>query len=74
MRWMSVVGWIVVFGTLFAWQGLSLAWGSPWLTISDVLRGFMRPLLGRWLLFGLWLWLGWHLFIRGWVFFMRSRL
>lgn len=74
MRWMSAVGWIVVFGAMFAWQGLALAWGPPWLTMSDLLRSFMRPPLGRWLLFGLWLWLGWHLFIRGWTFFMRSRL
>jgi hypothetical protein len=28
--------------------------------------------LGRFLLFGLWLWLGRHLFNRGWDFFLRS--
>jgi hypothetical protein len=32
----------------------------------------MRPWLGRVVLFGLWLWLGWHLFIRGWRFFLRG--
>jgi hypothetical protein len=32
----------------------------------------MRPALGRAILFGLWLWLGWHVFIRGWTFFLRS--
>jgi hypothetical protein len=26
------------------------------------------------IVFGLWLWLGWHLFIRGWEFFMENRL
>ncbi len=24
----------------------------------------MSPLLGRWLVFAMWLWLGWHLFVR----------
>jgi hypothetical protein len=28
--------------------------------------------LGRVLLFALWLWLGWHLFVRGWSFFLRD--
>jgi hypothetical protein len=32
----------------------------------------MTMALGRFILFGFWLWLGWHLFIRGWAFFLRS--
>jgi hypothetical protein len=32
----------------------------------------MTVAFGRFILFGLWLWLGWHLFIRGWAFFLRS--
>lgn len=74
MRAVAVAGWIVIFGVLFLWQGFGLAWGPPWPTLSDMFRAFMRPVLGRWVLFGLWLWLGWHLFIRGWEFFMRGRL
>jgi hypothetical protein len=27
--------------------------------------------LGRWFLFGCWIWLGWHFFIRGWTFFLH---
>ncbi|HEX7464144.1 MAG TPA: DUF6186 family protein [Actinomycetota bacterium] len=69
----TVAGWIVIFGALFAWQGLGMALGPPWLTISDMLRAFMRPLVGRWVLFALWLWVGWHLFIRGWEFFLQRR-
>jgi len=50
---------------------LALASGTPWPTMSSMLRAFMRPVAGRAVLFGLWLWLGWHLFIRGWSFFLR---
>jgi len=35
-------------------------------------RTAMRPLLGRSIVFGVWLWIGWHLFVRGWSFFLRS--
>lgn len=72
MRTVAVVGWVVVVGVLLAWQGLSLANGPGWPTLSSMFRAFMRPPLGRFLLFGLWLWAGWHLFIRGWTFFLRG--
>lgn len=26
--------------------------------------------VGRWALFGLWLWFGWHTFVRGWHFLL----
>lgn len=74
MRAVAVGGWIVIFGVLFTWQGIGMAASSGWPTMSDMLRALTKPILGRWVLFGLWLWLGWHLFIRGWEFFMRSRL
>jgi hypothetical protein len=67
----AVVGWLVVFGALLGWQGLMLAHGPPWPTMSSMLRAFMHPLPGRVVLFGLWLWIGWHLFIRGWTFFLQ---
>jgi hypothetical protein len=28
--------------------------------------------IGRWALFALWLWAGWHLFIRRWLFLLRA--
>jgi len=71
MRAVAIVGWAVIFGALFAWQGFGLLWGPRWPTMSDMLRAFMGPALDRYLLFGLWLWLGWHVFIRGWQFFLR---
>ena len=69
----AVVAWLVVLALLFSLQGVGMA-RAGWPTMSDMFRAFMRPLAGRWLLFGLWLWLGWHLFIRGWEFFLRGRL
>jgi hypothetical protein len=72
MRAVAIVGWIVIVGALLVWQGLALANAPEWPTLSSVFRSVMRPLPGRLLLFGLWLWLGWHLFVRGWAFFLRS--
>ena len=74
MNTVAVVGWIVIFGALFTWQTMGLLRGSGWPTMSDMLRASMRPLAGRWLLFGVWLWVGWHVFVRDWEFFMRDRL
>lgn len=72
MRATAVVGWVVIIGALLTWQGLALVNGPEWPTLSDMFRAFMRPTLGRYALLGLWLWLGWHLFVRGWQFFLRS--
>lgn len=72
MRAVALVGWLVIVGALLAWQGLSLVNGPEWPTLSSMFRDFMRPVAGRFVLFGLWLWLGWHLFVRGWGFFLRS--
>jgi hypothetical protein len=33
--------------------------------MSQLFHDFMDLPLGRFVLFGLWLWLGWHLFARG---------
>jgi hypothetical protein len=56
VRPFALVGWLVI--------GLLL--GEEWPTLTDFFRASMRPLLGRIVLFGLWLWLGWHLFVRDW--------
>jgi hypothetical protein len=64
MRPIAVAGWIVIFGALFAWQAIGIARGSDWPTMSDMLRAFMRLTSGRVVLFGAWLWIGWHLFVR----------
>jgi hypothetical protein len=66
MRPIAVVGWLVIVAALLAWQGVGLLRGTEWPTLTDFFRSFMRPALGRIVLFGLWLWLGWHLFVRDW--------
>ena len=46
-----------------------------WSPVADVERHLPRrdaSRMERWLLFGLWLWVGWHFFIRGWTFFLRG--
>ena len=64
--------WAVLFGALFAWEGLSLARVDNLPTLSDTFRVIMRYPVGRWALFALWLWAGWHFFIRGWHFLLRA--
>jgi hypothetical protein len=69
----GIVGWSVILGVALVWEGVALrAPGDRWLTLSDILRYATRPPLGRWLLFALWLWMGWHLFVRGWDFFLQD--
>jgi hypothetical protein len=64
--------WVVLLGVLLAWE--SLAWarvtGVP--ALGDAFRVVMRTPVGRWAIFALWLWTGWHFFIRGWHFFLRA--
>ncbi len=64
--------WAVLFGGLFAWEGLSLTQFGGIPTLSDVFRVIMRYPVGRWALFALWLWSGWHFFVRGWHFLLRA--
>jgi hypothetical protein len=64
--------WAAFFGALFAWEGLGLARASGVPTLSDVFRLIMRYPPGRWALFALWLWVGWHFFVRGWHFLLRA--
>ncbi|HEV3292200.1 MAG TPA: DUF6186 family protein [Streptosporangiaceae bacterium] len=66
------LAWAVLFGALLAWEGLVRAGvtGAP--ALRDVFRVITRYPVGRWMLFALWLWLGWHFFIRGWHFLLRA--
>ena len=66
------LAWAVLFGAVFAWEGLALAGVSGVPSFSDVVRVIMRYAAGRWALFALWLWAGWHLFIRRWLFLLRA--
>jgi uncharacterized protein DUF6186/uncharacterized protein DUF6256 len=70
----GIIGWAVIFGAFLVWEGLGLAIGQQWPTMSHMLRMLSRPVPGRLVLFGIWLWLGWHLLIQGWHFFLRGPL
>jgi hypothetical protein len=64
--------WALLFGALFAWEGLALSHISGVPTLSATFRAIMRYPFGRWALFALWLWFGWHIFVRGWHFLLRA--
>ena len=72
-RVIAVAGYAVIVGALLAWQAVGLLHpADDWPTLSEMLRKVTRTIPGRWMLFSVWLWLGWHLFVRGWRFFLRS--
>jgi TRAP-type C4-dicarboxylate transport system permease small subunit len=65
--------WALLLAGALVLEGLGLTHtGHLWPTVSDLFRSLTRPVLGRWIFFALWLWVGWHLFIRGWEFFLRG--
>jgi hypothetical protein len=64
--------WAILLGALFAWEALALAGVTGMASLSGVFRVITRYPLGRWALFALWLWAGWHFFIRGWHFPLRA--
>jgi hypothetical protein len=69
----SGIGWLLIFAALLVWEGLGLLrLHDGWYTVSDLLRNVTASAAGRWVLFAIWLWIGWHLFIRGWQFFLRA--
>jgi hypothetical protein len=69
----GLIGWAILVGVVLAYQGWSLVRDDDrWPALSDIIRVVMRYPVGRWVLFGLWLWFGWHLFVRGWRFFLRT--
>jgi hypothetical protein len=70
---LGLAGWVVIVGLALAWEGLGLAFSREgWPSVSDLLRTMSRPVVGRWIVLGLWLWLGWHLFVRGWQPLLRG--
>ena len=71
VKLIGTAGWILIFLAFVVWEAVGLMVGHGWPTLSHVSRAATRRPVGRWLLFAAWLWLGWHLFIRGWGFFLR---
>ena len=72
-RMIALVGYAVIVGALLAVQAVGLLRpADDWPSLSELLRKVTRTDPGRWILFSLWLWLGWHLFVRGWRYFLRG--
>jgi Family of unknown function (DUF6186) len=70
---MGFVAWAVLIAAIIVVEALGLTLrGHEWPTLSDIFRVALRPEWSRWLLFAIWLWVGWHFFIRGWTFFLRG--
>lgn len=70
---MGLVVWGVLLGVVLAYQALCLVSATDrWPSFSHVLRDVTNTTAGRWILFGMWLWVGWHLFVRGWQVFFRA--
>ena len=62
---MGVAVWAILIGVFLGYQGFCLLSDDDrWPPITDIFRDVIRYPAGRWVLFGLWLWLGWHLFVR----------
>lgn len=73
IRMIGAVGWAVIIALVLVWEGIGLRLGHDrWPTLSNMLHSITRSPAGRLILFSLWLWLGWHLFVRGWRFFLRG--
>jgi len=69
---LSVTGWSIVLAAFVVWEVGSLVFRSP--RLGDMFGYVTRWRAGRYLLFGFWMWVGWHYLIRGWHFFLRSRV
>jgi hypothetical protein len=68
------IAWAVLLAGMLVLEGIGRSVGGRnWPTVSDMSRAVSRPVVGRWLFFAVWLWAGWHFFIRGWQFFLRGR-
>lgn len=69
----GVLGWAVILVLGVALEAVALTSGRDrWPSLSDLAAVVTRSVPGRWVLFAVWLWFGWHLFVRGWRFFLQE--
>jgi Family of unknown function (DUF6186) len=62
---MGVAVWAAIIAVFLGYQGFCLLSDDDrWPPITEIFGDVIRYSPGRWVLFGLWLWLGWHLFVR----------
>jgi len=68
---LSVTVWWTILVAFVLWELGGAIFHTP--RLRDVFASVTRWRVARSLLFGMWLWVGWHFLIRGWHFFLRSR-
>jgi hypothetical protein len=57
-------GWLLIFSAGAVWELIALFTRSPHLvTLSHMIEWVERPVGGRWALFGIWLVLGFYIFV-----------
>ena len=60
----AVGGWVGLVSAFVVLEVVGLRSRGRVPTLGDIVGLFDRSRAGRWLLFGVWLWVGWHLFVR----------
>lgn len=63
-RTVTLAGFAILAATMLAWQALGLIFRRT-ATLGQALARVTRSRSGRPMLLTAWLWLGWHLFVRG---------
>jgi hypothetical protein len=62
---MGFLVWSLIMAMFLGYQGFCLVDANDrWPPITEILAVAIRNPVARAVLFGLWLWLGWHLFVR----------
>jgi len=60
----TIAGYCLIGAVIAGYEAASRAWRrTP--TLGDAVALVTRSRVGRWIVLGGWLWLGWHLFVRG---------
>lgn len=63
-RTVTLAGFAVLTAAMLAWQALAVLVGRT-ATLGQAITTLTRRRAGRPVLLVAWLWLGWHLFVRG---------
>jgi hypothetical protein len=66
---MSTAGWLAIGIAFAVWEVGGYLFDYP--RVGNVLSFFTHVRTARLVIYGFWMWLGWHFFIRGWVFFLQ---
>jgi hypothetical protein len=66
----TLVVWAALLASVICLETVAVVWPhrsgthGSFPTMADLLDLVMRRRVGRWIVLGGWLWLGWHLFVR----------